>query len=214
MDEMKRAHQIDAAMREVTQRRDEALTNPPALSTARRVFLMDFLTRQFPVETTLREVAAKRDKALHQIPTRIPSAVESILHRELAAGEPAPDISGGPLWLRNLRSPLAAVLTACALMTAALLGLGYWKASRREVMKPPAIPSGDQIRVEAGMEPFTQAVAIAPFHLNTNEPASLQAWFLADRRLRFANGNDPPFGLRLDLPGRAALMEDGLARTP
>ena len=64
------------------------------------------------------------------------------------------------------------------------------------------------------MEPFTRTVAIGPFNLNTNEPASLQASFLANSRLRFADGSDTPLGLRLDLPVRAALIEDGHVGIP
>jgi hypothetical protein len=61
--------------------------------------------------------------------------------------------------------------------------------------------------------PFTRKLALSSFNLNTNEPASLQLSFLANS-IRFADGNDTPLGLRLDLPVRVALAQDGLARTP
>jgi hypothetical protein len=61
---------------------------------------------------------------------------------------------------------------------------------------------------------FTRRVSIRPFNLNTDEPASLQASFLANSGVRLADGIEAPLGLRLDLPVRAILMEDGLARTP
>ncbi|HYJ03730.1 MAG TPA: hypothetical protein VEX43_01250 [Chthoniobacterales bacterium] len=63
-------------------------------------------------------------------------------------------------------------------------------------------------------ELFSRRIAIGPFNLNTSEPASLQASFVAHSRIQFADGIETPLGLRLDLPLRATLMEDGFARTP
>lgn len=214
MDEMKRAHEIDGAIREVVQRRDTALTKVPALSPARQTALTALVVRQFPIEAVLHEVAAKRDKALHGSAAKIPAPVESILQRQPAAAGTTSDGRHAPLWLTRFRSPIAAVLTACALITAAVLGLGRWEVSRRYARNLPSLPPAGRINVESGMDPFMRTVAIGPFNLNNNEPASLQVPFLADRRIRLADGNDTPLGLRLDLPMRAALMEDGLARTP
>jgi hypothetical protein len=211
---MKRAHEIDAALREVAERRDKALSKVMALSSARQRTLTDSLARQFPVETTLREVTGKRDRALHPRPAMIPPVVDSILLRELAAAEPPAPFGRAVNWLGHLRSPLAAVLTAFALVAAALLGLGRWEASRRNVSDLSTVPPRDRISVESGMELFAQTVAIGPFNLNTSEPASLQVSFLANRRIRFLEGNETPLALRLDLPVSAALMEDGFARTP
>ena len=214
MDEMKGAYEIETAMREVVQHRDNALSKALVLSSARRTTLSNFLARQFPVETRLCELALTRDNALDQSAPKIPAPVESVLRRQVAAGEPTRDVGSAAVWLGRLRSPLAVVLTACALITAALVALGRWEASRRTVSNVPAVPPLDSISVESGMEPFTRMAAIGPFNLSTNEPASLQASFLPRRRIRFVDGNDTSLGLRLDLPVRAALMEDGLARTP
>jgi hypothetical protein len=63
-------------------------------------------------------------------------------------------------------------------------------------------------------ELFARTASIRPFNLNTNEPASLQASFLANSTMSFVDGNDGPLGLRLDLPIRTSLTEDSLARTP
>jgi hypothetical protein len=63
-------------------------------------------------------------------------------------------------------------------------------------------------------ELFTRKASIRPFNLNTNEPASLQASFLANSGVHFADGNVASLGLRLDLPVRAILTDDCLARTP
>ena len=215
MDDIRSRHEIDAAMRELAQRRDQALTNVPALSSARRMALTALVARQLPLEATVHEVAVKRDQALHRNAARIPAAVESVLQRQLAAVEAQSSRRHLALGLNRWRSPLAAVLAVCALITAALLGFGKWHAAaRRNAMNVPAAAPADNISVESGLEPFTRMVAIGPFNLNTNEPASLQASFLASRRIRFADGNETPLGLRLDLPVRAALMEDEVARTP
>jgi hypothetical protein len=64
------------------------------------------------------------------------------------------------------------------------------------------------------LEPFVRTIAIGPFNLRTNEPASLQASFFANRSMGFLDGKDTPLGLRLNLPMTAASVEDGFARTP
>jgi hypothetical protein len=63
-------------------------------------------------------------------------------------------------------------------------------------------------------ELFVRKASIRPFNLNTKEPASLQASFLANSGVHFADGNVAALRLRLDLPLRAILLEDSLARTP
>jgi hypothetical protein len=214
MDEMKQAHEIEAAMREVVARRDKALSKELRLSPARHSALSAGLARHFPVETILREMAVTRDKALHRSPVRIPVADESILQRQLAAAESSAEASRVPFWLSRIKSPLAAVLTACILITVALLGLGRWETARSNARSIPPGPLFETITLESGMEPFVRTIAIGPFNLNTNEPASLQALFFANRTIRFSDGKDALLGLRLDLPMTAASMEDGFARTP
>jgi len=214
MDEVKPDQEIDAAMREVARRRAEALNTAPALSRARRAALTALVARQFPVETALHEAAAQRDQALHQIPAKIPAAVESMLIRQLATVELKSDVDRTAFWLSPHRLPLAAALTVCFLITVALFGVGRWETSRSGAQSVPRGPLLETISLEGGMEPFVRTIAIGPFNLNTNEPASLQATFFASRRLRFADGKDTSLGLRLDLPITAPLMEDGLARTP
>jgi hypothetical protein len=61
---------------------------------------------------------------------------------------------------------------------------------------------------------FSRKASIRPFNLRTNEPASLQTSFFANSGISFADGNAAALGLRLDLPVRAFLADDGLARTP
>jgi len=63
-------------------------------------------------------------------------------------------------------------------------------------------------------ELFTRPASIRAFNLETNEPASLQASFLANSRVHLGDENAAPLGLRLDLPVRAIFLEDSLARTP
>jgi hypothetical protein len=214
MDEMTGFHEVDAAMREVVERRDKALRTVPRLSLTRRRALTACLARLFPVETTLRELVARRDQALDQSPVRISAAAESILQGQLAAAEPTAGASRTAFWLNLLRSPLAAALTFCFLVAVGILGLGRWETSRANARSVSPGPLGETIRLESGMEPFVRTIAIGPFNLSTNEPASLQASFFADRRIRFSDGKDTALGLRLDLPATAASMEDGFAGTP
>jgi hypothetical protein len=221
MDKMNPSHELDAAMREVATLRDTALGKVPALSSARRAALAASLVRQFPIEAALLEVAANRDKAVHPSPARIPAAVESILNRQLAEAEKTSADGPGPFWLNRLRVSLAAGLALCVLLTAALPRFDVWEPSQRKARNFPPVPRMDQIRNESRIaldgfasswvEPFTRKLALGSFNLNTNEPASIQLSFLANR-IRFAD--DTPLGLRLDLPVRVALTEDGFARAP
>jgi len=243
MDEMKQDNEIDAALRDVAQQRDKRLGKRPLLSAERQAVLTNSLVREFPVEAALRRVASKRDRLLN-LAGEIPASAESILCRQLDAimagrlhrapwkldglkpsslsmqrlrgdGVRISDLIGRtPVWLAFFRSPLGIALTACAMMSAALLCFGSWRTSSRCHAALPNTPRIDEVNIESGTDLFTRRVSIGPFNLNTNEPASLQASFLANKSVRFADGIEVPLGLRLDLPVRAILMEDGLARTP
>ncbi|MEN3371025.1 MAG: hypothetical protein V7609_3168 [Verrucomicrobiota bacterium] len=215
MDEMKRAGEIDDALRRVAQQRDQLLSEGPELSPARRAVLADFLAREFSVECALREEATKRDELLrHRL--AIPASVESNL-RGLAVTEGIRGWRHGTAtWLRLFRSPLGGLLAACAMITAAVLFFGKGGTlSGRNAQSFPQAP-GAHIESEVILEAdlFTRKIAVGPFNLNTNEPASLQAAFFANSGVYLANASEARLGLRLDLPVRAILTEDGFARTP
>jgi hypothetical protein len=220
MDKMKKVNQIDDALREVAKQRDKLLKKV-ALSPARRTVLTEFLVGQFPLEAALRETATKRDELLDPRALEIPPSIESTLHRQLGtAGTPPEEVRGWrgsvPTWLRLFRTPLGSVLTVCALIAGALLCVGSWvTASRHGAENFPHAPRTDiESRVTLESELFTQNVAIGPFNLKTNEPASLQASFFSNSAVYLANASERPLGLRLDLPMKAILTDDGLARTP
>lgn len=233
MDEIKQASEIACALRELAKQRDQLLIGMPTLSPARQAVMSDFLVQEFPVETALREAVTKRDELLNLHPPKIPASVESIL--QLVAGAPARDEAlrsrapdwrvMAPVWLRLFRSPLGRLLTACAIITVAILSFGRWGTpSRHHTENLPRNPQTDRMNTESGViwdqspmgraELFTRKVAIGPFNLSTSERASLQASFLANSGTYFADGIDAPVTIRLDLPVRAILMEDALARTP
>ena len=230
---MKQAGEIDEALREVAKLRDGLLRTAPALSSERRAELSKFLAVEFPVEAALREAGTRRDRSLNSHPPKMPVPMESALHRQLLAAEAARD--GAPewrsshwrindsIWRRVFRSPLGAALTTCAVITAAILCFGRWGT-------PPPRNAAESLPQVAGVslesavtldrpstgraDLFSRRVTIGPFNLHTNEPASLEASFVSTRRIQFGEGIETPLGLRLDLPLRATLMVDGLARTP
>ncbi|MEY2560550.1 MAG: hypothetical protein QOG51_965 [Verrucomicrobiota bacterium] len=218
MDEMKRAGEIDDLLRRVAKQRDKLLSEEPVLSPARGAVLADFLAHAFSVERLLREESTKRDELLrHRL--EIPASVESNLRglaviEGMRGGIRRPH--GAATWLRLFRSPLGGLLAACVMITAAILFFGSaGTPSRRNAQNFPQAPRA-QIESEVILEadPFTRKTAIGPFNLNTNEPASLQAAFSASSGVYSANANEARLGLRLDLPVRAILTEDGFARTP
>lgn len=231
MDEMKQA-EIDHALREVARQRDKMLGIVPTLSSARRAVLTDCLVGEFPVEAGLREAASRRDQLLGSCPTAIPSSVESVLHGQLLAAEPAGGGTrrggvfdwtvGVSIWWKIFRSPLGAVLTACAVIAMAFLCLAKWGSPTRRVAEN--MPEAARKNLEPGeildrpwigrTDLFSRRIAIGPFNLNTTEPASLQTSFVAHIRIQFADGIETPLGLRLDLPVSATLLEDGFARMP
>ena len=232
MDEMKQDSEIDNALREVAKLRDGLLRTAPALSSENRAVLMGFLAVELPVGAALREAATRRDWSLDSSPPKIPVSVESALHQQLEAADAARNRAlgrrvsdwriSGSAWLRIFRPPLGTVLTSCVVITAAILSIGKWGTQPR--------PNAENLPQAAGLsldsavtldspsssraELFSRRIAIGPFNLNTSEPASLEAFFVSNRRIQFADGIETPLGLRLDLPVRATLMEDGLARTP
>lgn len=220
MDEMKQRNEIDNALREVAKLRDGLLRTAPALPPERRALLTEFLAVKFPVEVALRETATKRDQFLNPHSPQIPVSVESALHQRLLAAEARAWRSShwrisDSIWRRIFRSPLGAVLTACALITAAIVCFGGWgRAPSRYAAENLPQAAGVSLESMVTLELFSRRISIGPFNLNTSEPASLEASFVSNRRIHFADGIETPLGLRLDLPWRATLMDDGLARTP
>ena len=230
---MKQCNEIDNALRELAKLRDRRLHAVPSLSSQRRAVLTRFLAVKFPVEAALREVATKRDQSLTANSPKIPLSVESALHHQLQAAEATRAgtrewrASGWELtvsvWRRIFRSPLGAGLTACAVITLGIVCFGRWGLPpRRSAVE--ALPRAAEVSLESAVtldgpsnsraELFSRRVTLGPFNLNTSEPASLEASFVSNRRTQFADGVETPLGLRLDLPVRATLMEDGLTRTP
>ena len=223
MDKTKRDSELEAALLDVAKRRDQRLLKSPALSAARHSILTECLVKTFPVEVTLRGVATKRDQLLDRHPPHIPSSTESALRRQLAAARRIRDGAAGPVWLRVFRPPLG--LTVCVMIAAAILCLGEWgMQSRRkaETLTPTSRSTGANIQLGAVLDRlptgradlFARRVSIGPFNLSAKEPASLQAFLLANSSVHFADGIETPFGLRLDLPVRAFLTEDSLSRIP
>lgn len=232
MDEIKQDREFVVALREVVEQRDKRLGKRPTLSPARETVLNDFLAREFPVETALVQAVTKRDGLL-DLHAGIPAFAEKAMYRQFATGGPAPHgIHGGPAaaeqngwWLRLFRPPPSAAVATCILIAVVILCFVNWgNPSRHNAENFPRTPEVDAVHVESGMtfdrfsfgraELFARTASIRPFNLNTNEPASLQASFLANSTMSLVDGNDGPLGLRLALPIRTSLTEDGLARTP
>jgi hypothetical protein len=232
MDEIKQDREFVVALREVVEQRDKRLGKRPTLSPVRTTVLNDLLAREFPVETALVQAVTKRDGLL-DLNGGIPASAENAMSRQFATGGPAPHgIHGGPAsaeqngrWLRVFRSPRSAAVTTCILIAIVVLSFVNWgNPSRYNAQNFPRTPQVDAVNVESGMtfdrfsfgrvELFARIASIRPFNLNTNEPASLQALFVANSTMSLVDGNDGPLGLRLDLPIRTSLTEDGLTRTP
>lgn len=230
MDEMiKQAGEIDEALAKVGQERDMLLSRAPMLSPSREAVLNEFLAGEFPLEAAFRQTAAKRDQLLSFHPPRIPASAEATL-RQFMATEPrhqrASEWRGNaPVWLRLFRSPLGTVLLVCAIITAGILCFGRWDSSSpRNAENSAQRLQTERVNIKPGVisersplertELFIRKASIGPFNLGTSEPASLQASFLANGSLHFADGIETPLGLRFELPVRASLTDDGLARTP
>ena len=219
MDEMKRAGEIDDLLHRVAKQRDKLLSEGPVLSPARHAALADFLIREFSLEHALREEATKRDGLLRprlEIPASVEANLRGLAVTEGMRGGIRGWRRGAATWPRLFRAPLGGLLAACAMITAAILFFGKGGApSRRDAQsfpQAPRAPIESKVILEGDL--FTRKIAIGPFNLNTNEPASLQAAFFANSGVYLANASEARLGLRLDLPVRAILTEDGFARTP
>ena len=244
MDEMKQSARIEILLRQAATQRDKLLRKVPALSMARQGILTDCLAREFLVETAFRGAATKRDQLLPLYQSGMPKSVESILHRRLDASQAAGLVGASRKldglkpsslsmqqlradgvqisawanctsgWLKLFRSPPAISLSACAMIIAAIFCFGRWRTSSLRHAELPSTPRLDEVNIDSGTELFLRKISIRPFNLDTNEPASLQASFVASSAIHLADGIEAPLGLRLDLPVRAILMEHSLARTP
>ena len=212
MDEMKQSDGIENALRQVAKHRDKLLRTAPTLSPAREAILTDCLARKFPLETALRGAATKRDQLLHLGRSKIPPSVEANLYRQLDALHKAP--SARWAWLTFFQSPAGISLAACALIIAAILSFGSGRTPSLRQATLPKTPRLDELSADSGTALFSRRIGIRPFNLNTNEPASLQASLVANSGIDFTDGVEAPLGLRLDLPVRAILMDDSLARIP
>ncbi len=232
MDELRQDREIVAALREVVEQRDQRLGKRPALSPTRQAILTDCLAREFPLETTLRGAATKRDGLL-DLHAGIPASAEMAIYRQFSTAGPAPaGIHGraasaeqNAWWLRPFRSQRSAAVTTCILVAVVILCFVNWgNPPRHKAENFPRTPQVDAVNVESGMgfdrvsfgrtELFARTAAIRPFNLNTNEPASLQALFLANSTMSLVDGSNGSLGLRLDLPIRTTLTDDGRARIP
>jgi hypothetical protein len=100
------------------------------------------------------------------------------------------------------------------MIIAAILCFGGWRTSSLRQAELPSTPRLDEVDIDSGTKLFLRKISIRPFNLDTNEPASLQASFVANSAMHLADGIEAPLGLRLDLPVRAILMEPSLAKTP
>jgi hypothetical protein len=230
MGDMRKPDDIDNAFREIAMQRDELLTTPPTISRGRQAALALVVARQFPLETSLRSLAAARDLSLHLESSRLSASVESMLRRHLVTRRLVAAPSGGPfqklhglkpsslgLQFRSLIRLTASrwfgiVLAACAVVVAVgllLLSAGSGNRSHRD-----AAFSGATGSEEGDMRLFSPRISIGPFNLETNQPASLQASFLARRDPRVSEGINGTLGLRVDLPVPAFLTEESLARIP
>jgi hypothetical protein len=219
MDEMKRAGEIDDVLRRVAKQRDKQLSEGLVLSPARRAALADFLIREFSVERALREEATRRDELLRhrlEIPASVEANLRGLAVTEKMRGGIREWHHGAATWRQLFRSPLGGLLAACAMITAVVLffGKGGTPSWRNAQSFPQAPGAHIESKVILEGDLFTRKIAIGPFNLNTNEPASLQAAFFANSGVYLANASEARLGLRLDLPVRAILTEDGFARTP
>jgi len=228
MDKTEQNGALDHVLRNVAQERDKLLGEAPVISATRRKELSEFLAREFQPEALLRKTAMNRDQLLKH-PPQIPISVEFALHRELRARRAGLRRArafyrrfGVGAWQRVFRSPVGLAVTVCLLMTAAMLSFRQAGGlSRRDAADLASVsrPEGSDVNSDENSlmrrgELLTRWASIRAFKLNTDEPASLQASFLANSAGYFADGNVSPFDLRLNLPVRTILTDDGLARTP
>lgn len=219
MDEMKTNREIDRALRALKEQRDGKLGPAPTLMPARQASLTEVLGQEFPLESALREGAMKRDRLL-DLSAGIPAPVELALRSRIAAQSTARKYSGS-LFQQLIRSPFAAALAVCIMITAAVFFYRQGEIPSRRVVRN-LTPDGASIAFGLAkdrgfpgrVELFGRTVSIRPFDLNKTEPASLQASFFTNSGLYFDDENDGRLGLRLDLPLRAILVERDLARIP
>lgn len=204
MDELEQRDQWSRALRQIAGQRDRLLVSTLTLSPARRATLGAVLAREFPVEAAFRKTAAQRDRALGQPPREIPRAVATDLRGRLAtalAREGRPWSSWANLLTRS------GLVAACLIAGLGIASLGKWGPV-------PVDPRHESI----GGQPIERVGLAASNQLSLQmsaaELASWRATFLAANSTSLDEDAAAPTRLRLDLPVRALLEEDGIASTP
>ena len=219
MDEMKNNCEIENALRDLAQRRDRRLGAAPMLTPAREELLTDFLHEEFPLESAFGLAAIQKDRLLN-LPAVIPAPVELALQERLAAHSASPK-SSRPVLPRLIRSPFAAALTLCVIITIAFFFHGNretFSHRNARTLKPDELNLESRVAEDRWFlgraDLFGRRASIRRFDLNKTEPASLQVSFFTNSEVYVGDEGGVRLGLRLDLPVRAVLVEQDLARTP
>jgi hypothetical protein len=227
-----RSDDLDAAMREITARRDNLVEADKAISADRLQGLHAVLASEFPVEMALSHAARQRDEMLADRVPVIPKFVEAslvgrLLARAKSAASPQPVTRHGRIgqrWWRIVHTPSALQLAA----TVALLAAGVVLISNLGSGRSPIEASSELLRSASHKARTAERVAHQPssaragdsflpasnnqltLRVSTTELAALQPSLLTAAFLPDRYDADLP----LDLPVRQILMDAAAARTP
>lgn len=205
MDELKQTDEWSRALRRISRQRDRLLESEPAISPARRAALGVVLAREFPGKAALQETTARRDQLLVDFPREVPCSLARDLRRRLTSDRRS-EGRGWP-WPNLLTRPLLAA--ACLIVGLGVVLFGKWEIlpshRRHELLA--------QRPIERTSQPPASRNHLS-LRMSAPELTALRATFLAANRASLNEDPAAPTRLRLDLPVRALLGDDGIASTP
>lgn len=229
---VRRFHDLEMRLREISSRRDRRLESHMAMPAERLQRLRAVLASKLPLETALSHAATKRDEMLPAGVSVIPTHVQVALAERMMA-RVGGDRSGQlvicdgkirrTVW-RLAYSPRALALAAAvALFAAGFLLISQWgtRGSRAGVTNaPPKFALSDAITARDVFQQVMLARLGDSFipssdnrltlNISTTELALLQPSLLTARYLLERHDADLP----LDLPIRQSVMNAEAARTP
>lgn len=218
-------------LRRIAEQRDTLLSEMESIPPARLAILSHRLSAEFPVEAAMSEMSDRRDQLLTHHQLAIPHSVSEALRchvlsarRTQEAGSASSSLSWKsylPRWTDFLQSPAVALAVAASLIIAAAVmffGIGEFPF---RVEAGGAVARGSSAkRLQSDFGPRIESTSGEPhgsqlsLRMNAAELARFREAFLATNHPYLAEVSEEPAGMRLDLPLRALLISDGVARIP
>ncbi|MBA3833524.1 MAG: hypothetical protein H0X34_16860 [Chthoniobacterales bacterium] len=233
--------ELDAMLQRIAENRDKLLGAVESISPTRFATFRELLEKRLPLEAAVHVTSTKRDQLLDKHQVKIsPRIMKALQHHLSAAGGSC--AARGSAWFIGCRkyaidcsrffriSAHAVVVMSCIIATTAVICFGYREFPKGHathiivegtltgsgLQKAPSAEGVTYRNTARSGEPSKPQIGRARLNLavSASELATLRASFFATNRVSFdAEGNEH-MRMRLDLPVRALLSTNKVAKSP